>query len=401
MLRFCQIFFLLLFLLCSCGRRGTSDKSGGQNKAANSIPQLPYHRYEGTLAGKKIIAHLLQANDGVRGYYYYEGIGQPIELSSVSGPPRMVLEERGIADGSDTVVKHWHLSSLDSTTKGEWTGSNGKRYPLQLQERYPEGSLQLDMAGLEDSLVMTPEGAQARIGISLVVPYQGLPAAVYNFVKTALVRDLQASPADTGNWETMMKGLARQYFDSYRKDMEGLKASMPDEDLRSPVFRYERILQYRVVMNEEGWLVLQSMLYDYNGGAHGMYGSTYLNLDVSGGKIWTAADIFTDTTALLPLLDAAARSYFRLGVREPLAGRLLIEEVPFTRNVCCAPGGIVFIYGPYEIASYADGEVRLFVPYTRLYPFLQETFRKRMRLDVPAGVVSSGVTRQKDGLRPA
>ena len=57
---------------------------------------------------------------------------------------------------------------------------------------------------------------------------------------------------------------------------------------------------------------------------------------------------------------------------EPLDEMLLVEQMTLTRNVYLTPGGVVFIYLPYEIASYAQGEIRLFIPYSELRGLLRE-----------------------------
>jgi hypothetical protein len=46
--------------------------------------------------------------------------------------------------------------------------------------------------------------------------------------------------------------------------------------------------------------------------------------------------------------------------------------MPVTRNVFLTAGGVEFIYQPYEIASYAQGEVRVFLPLAQVRALLRE-----------------------------
>jgi hypothetical protein len=51
-----------------------------------------------------------------------------------------------------------------------------------------------------------------------------------------------------------------------------------------------------------------------------------------------------------------------LGAGEPLDKALFVKKMPVTHNVFLTTGGVEFVYQPYEIASYAQGEVRVFLP---------------------------------------
>jgi len=132
--------------------------------------------------------------------------------------------------------------------------------------------------------------------------------------------------------------------------------------------------------------VVRNLSGEYTGGAHGYYASSFLNVDVEGSRLWTLADIVSDSNALRPLLNDAAINYFRLKPGSGMSNRLLVDEVPTTGNVFLSATGVSFVYNPYEIASYADGEIMLFLPYTKLSSLLTDAFRARMQLGTRAGV---------------
>jgi hypothetical protein len=93
-----------------------------------------------------------------------------------------------------------------------------------------------------------------------------------------------------------------------------------------------------------------------------------------------------DTAALRPVLNDAAIAYFKLKPGEGMEQRMLVDEVPPTANVYLSNTGLTFVYNPYEIASYADGQISLFLPYKKLMPFLTPEFKERMKLTERAGV---------------
>jgi hypothetical protein len=120
---------------------------------------------------------------------------------------------------------------------------------------------------------------------------------------------------------------------------------------------------------------------EYTGGAHGNYAVTYHCLDVQEQKIWALPDIIDiDSSKLKVLLDIAARQYFDLTDSASLQERLLVNEIPLTGNMYITPTGIVFSYQPYEIASYADGVISLFISFHDLKGLLKDAFIRRINL---------------------
>ena len=77
--------------------------------------------------------------------------------------------------------------------------------------------------------------------------------------------------------------------------------------------------------------------------------------------------------ALAPHLAAAARRWAGLDKTEALDTVFFVENntIPLTDNVGILDKGLVFNYVPYEIGSYAMGEVRLFVPFSDIQQLLK------------------------------
>lgn len=388
-----------LLLLTACGdRRGTpaTTTTAGDTTAA-AQPSLRYHRYKGSIGDKKITAHLLETARGIAGCYYYEGIGEPIQLNQDKDDTgALVLEER--AGAAYENLPQWKLPRLSAMINGQWVQvPQNRSYPLHLEEYYPENSYRLDLLNFSDTASLYPEQAEpnASFSIEAIVPYRDMPAAAFAFLESELGKALNRGfGSPVADWEKGMQERAAAYFDDYRKELKEIDGP-GGKRLEGFAYNYSSLSENRVLMNGNGWLVLETIHYEYMGGAHGIYGSTFQNLDVSGEKEWGVAEVFSDTGALLPLLDAAARSYFGIAANSPLTERLLADAVPFTDNFYLSPGGISFVYNPYEISSYADGTVRLFLPYARLQPFLTQSFIKRMHLDTEQGMALTNPDRRK------
>lgn len=90
--------------------------------------------------------------------------------------------------------------------------------------------------------------------------------------------------------------------------------------------------------------------------AHGMYGVSYINYDIRGERTFTLTDLFKpEALASLPaIIRAKARSM------AAEIGRTDIQALPAGGDfTITADGDVVFVYQPYEVASYAQGIIRI------------------------------------------
>lgn len=95
------------------------------------------------------------------------------------------------------------------------------------------------------------------------------------------------------------------------------------------------------------------------GAAHGMYATYYVNYDMTEGKIVTLGDLFTDEG--LESLVGNIRSQAR--EMRDVIGPTDIDALPSKGNFYITDdNSIVFAYPPYEVASYAQGEVKIPIP---------------------------------------
>ncbi|MDE6437145.1 MAG: RsiV family protein [Muribaculaceae bacterium] len=101
--------------------------------------------------------------------------------------------------------------------------------------------------------------------------------------------------------------------------------------------------------------------------AHGIYSIWYVNYDLNAGRIISLEDIVKpEGIAALPKLirkQARAMSGY--------IGPTQITGLPADRNFYInARNELVFAYQPYEVASYAQGEVRVAIPAYRITQYL-------------------------------
>jgi hypothetical protein len=122
-------------------------------------------------------------------------------------------------------------------------------------------------------------------------------------------------------------------------------------------------------------LTVKYETYAYTGGAHPNSNSSFYTFDLESGRMLTLADMVSDTTALLSVVENAFRKN-----QELLPQNNLEEQGYFLRdgrfflpaNVGMSREGMVFYYNPYEIAAYALGPIQVTVPYEQLNGILRE-----------------------------
>lgn len=119
--------------------------------------------------------------------------------------------------------------------------------------------------------------------------------------------------------------------------------------------------------------------YSYTGGAHGNYGTGFICLDLTSNKKLELSEILnTPGLNQLPkLLEKKFRMQYKLSEKDPLTeGGLFENKIEPNENFYLTGKGIGFNYVPYEISSYAVGEISLYIPFTELNNYLQPAFRK-------------------------
>lgn len=373
-------------LLASCGNNH-KEKSATQSTSEKVNVEAPmpvntYRHFSGTIAGQPVVMHLVQMEQGsFIGNYYYVKQGKNIDLYIVkdsAGVNNYTVEEQ--AGKGDDANAHWKVVITDGIVKGKWVSADEKKtYDIDLKAE-TSGSLPLEVYGDKDSVVLFPgkkESPSADVSYIILMPTAGADKDAAAFVRKAVAKDLGCDSLHEADIKDCIKKLKQLYATSYREEV----ADMYDSTSENASLNYYNSTSYNVVYNEDDWLVLQNVTADYTGGAHGIYGSSYLNLDLKNKKEWKLEDIMTvDSAALSSLLEQEARALFHIPAKQKLDDALLVDKIPANGNVYITNTGITFHYVPYEIAAYAFGESDLFIPYSKIMNLLKPEFKGRMKL---------------------
>ncbi|RYY18075.1 MAG: DUF3298 domain-containing protein [Cytophagaceae bacterium] len=371
---------------------GAADAPAAARPAAVvSSPGTFYRVYRGLLPGQadSITLHLVatprifdEAGTAHLGSYYgpdghpYSLQGQPTTADSVvlfdTSPEQAVS-----AAGTDL---YWRLRPEPG--RGTLAGTVGGR-PVRLRQVLPAaGTLTFAVRYFADSAAAFPKEAKSpkgRISWQALVPVGGR-AEVRQTLEADMLRDLRGDTLGglpISNLSTLYKQQRQQFFSDYRADATDLRPAPADTAEYGSYgigMSYESQAACYVLCQQGNLVSLAFFTYDFSGGAHGNYGTAAASYDLRTGRRLRYADIFRPAAErqLPALLAQAVRPLVGLPPGAPLDEQLLVKHIPVTHNVFLTPGGVEFIYQPYEIASYAQGEIRIFLPLAAVQALLRE-----------------------------
>ncbi|MCM1349052.1 MAG: DUF3298 and DUF4163 domain-containing protein [Firmicutes bacterium] len=123
-------------------------------------------------------------------------------------------------------------------------------------------------------------------------------------------------------------------------------------------------------------ITVQLQSYLYMGGAHGMPGDVSRTFLLSNGTALTNEMLPSDSQ-LRSLIASGLCQYFEVANTSELADCMMCPVNELTKGVpYITDKGLVFKYGPYEIAPYAAGMPEAVIPVNKIKPLLGSTAAK-------------------------
>ena len=171
--------------------------------------------------------------------------------------------------------------------------------------------------------------------------------------------------------EEAVKLYKETYIKDYLKDLEPMyaKDEAEKEDSASILawYSYYKGIESHVQYYKKHLLVYRIDYNEYTGGAHGIYMSTFLNMDLRTSSPIRLDDIFVGEyqEALTDLLWNQLMADNKVTTRQEVEdmGYTSTGDLEPTENFYLSPKGITFYYNIYEIAPYVMGPVEITLPY--------------------------------------
>jgi hypothetical protein len=175
---------------------------------------------------------------------------------------------------------------------------------------------------------------------------------------------------------TEIGGVMLEHKKKFMKDFRDQNAELKKDEVIDGGWSYS--LDWNEIISpvytDENIFVLGSYNYTYTGGVHGNYGTGFTNLDLKKRRVIELTDILTSAgiKSLPKLLEKNYKLQNNIPQEKSLmdAG-LFVDTIPVNDNFIITPGTLMFNYVPYEIASYADGEVKIYIPYNEISAYIK------------------------------
>ena len=168
--------------------------------------------------------------------------------------------------------------------------------------------------------------------------------------------------------EEAVKKYTEKYVGDYRNDLEPMykkdEQDKEDEESIGAWYSYYKGIESHVQLCNTLVLTYRIDYNEYTGGAHGIYMSTFLNLDLKTLSPIRLDDLFEGDykEALTDLLWKQLMGYAPTGDLEPI------------ENFYLDPTGITFYYNVYEIAPYVMGATKITLSYEDIAPLMNGKF---------------------------
>ncbi len=380
-------FLFLLFglaIVSACNNpknQNSNSETDGKTVVKKELTKSFYKRLEGTIAGKKVVVHLQKVDDGeIGGTYYYDGSWLNLSTDTVIGKDSVVLAEYNFyesyfnQDSKSPLLKlKWNGNGFD----GIWeSGDKTKKYPIALAEKYPEGSYPLSIGTYRDSVKAFADRAKSP---TAEISFQYLESKSNDkngkWLDSELKKIFGLEQVDR---LTGFKNMAATYFSDYKTEMAEQQKDAQGSELEAWM-NYTDNSQQTVHYNDNGYVVIDFLSDTYTGGAHGNYNSSLFCLDVLNKKQLELNDIIKiDSNTLAGILERNLRKEYNIKAKDALSTFLFDDFIKPNNNFYFNANGIAFMYNPYEVASYAQGQIVIFIPYSDVRTYLVPAFVKRM-----------------------
>ncbi len=180
--------------------------------------------------------------------------------------------------------------------------------------------------------------------------------------------------------EEAIKKYTEKYVNDYRKDLESMyrkdEQDKEDDASMEAWYSYYKGIESNIQLYMKNLLVYRIDYNEYTGGAHGIYMSTFLNMDLRTLSPVRLDDLFASDykDALTDLLWNQLMADNKVATRQELEdlGYATTGDLEPTENFYLGPEGITFYYNVYDIAPYVMGPVKINLPYEAMQHLLSD-----------------------------
>ncbi len=338
-----------------------------------------YKVFAGKVGNMSATMHLHKAGESYSGYIWFDRNQWPmplyynvpakksdsLEISAVGGPISFMFSG---------VLTHKSYTGK-STLQKENTASKNAAFLLEVSDDKTFTPFKFYHAeGTAKLLPQIKNESEASYMIGSIWPAGSsvTDMTIKKYVQTEL--EIKTPITDPSKW---MADEKNKFLAGWKKENSRMSPKEASEmGLSLSVQREDRIM---VMYENKQMITIAHYSFEFTGGAHGNYGTSLATIQKSSGKKLAIGDVLNAAgiKALPAILDRVARMQFEIKNNKPLdQNYFLVNAIPVSENFYVTDSGIGFLYAPYQIKSFADGEINLLVPFTALTSYLQPAFKR-------------------------
>jgi Protein of unknown function (DUF3298)/Deacetylase PdaC len=336
-----------------------------------------YRVYTGKVGNLSATLHLLKAEKTYSGYMWFSqnqwpmpifsaeqvAVTDSVNISATSGP--ISLNLTGLLNNE----------SFNGTSLLEKEGGGSKKAPFELLNTDKSFTPFLYFSAHDSAKLLPQIKNESTCDYVSATVWPGGNSAPDAALKKQISKMLAmpATVTDPGKW--IADGVKKS-ASTWKK--ENSKLSPKDASEMGLSLSAQEENRIMVMYENESYITLANYSYAYTGGAHGNYGTSLISINKQSGKQMQMTDILNAAgIKMLPTyLDKVARLQYGVKNNLPLdQNNFLVKSIEPSKNFYVTTSGIGVLYAPYEIKSFADGDVNLLIPFSALKAYLQQGFQ--------------------------
>ena len=246
------------------------------------------------------------------------------------------------------------------------------------------GALEFDSIQVNETSHLFGDTAKPACNLVIKLTYasRATDAKLKDSLNTFFLSTCLGSKYLTMTPQEAVKAYTEKYVDNYRKDLEPMfrkdEQERQDRASMEAWYSYYKGIESRVQLYFKHLLVYRIDYNEYTGGAHGIYMSTFVNIDLQTLSPITLDDLFVADykEALTDLLWNQLMADNKVATRQELEdmGYATTGALEPVDNFYLSPQGITFHYNVYDIAPYVMGPVEITLPYEVMRYLLKDDF---------------------------
>ncbi len=256
----------------------------------------------------------------------------------------------------------------DHRFTGSWHVPDSTLLPFALIEKYPEGSMPMDVFYLhsDKELVTGAKGTpSAEIELTLLYPEKSIhiPPAVDDSVKKFIQKQFFGQFKSKQIPEALMSRTEKDFYNQFVELNNHWKTN------HKMGFNLEKRVRVSVIFNSYNLLCLQYKKRGYAGRGNPLEHLSYDLIDLRNGEKLTFNRIFRpgSKTTLTALINKKIREDNGLSDSASLKRiGFFTDSIPMSRNLSFSGNGISVIYNVYDIAPPARGILKVFLPFSKI-----------------------------------